>query len=151
MVDLPLLPNALPVVAATLNGKPVAILIDTGGATSAVSRSAAADLALSPTGRSMIVGGVGGEEVAPVVTARSGACRSWASSGPTSCRTITSTATCRFAVGDPEIAKTLLGADFMRFNHIWISYSHRTLFIQPNLENPIVHLVAASPGDVPAR
>ena len=57
----------------------------------------------------------------------------------------------RFTVGDPDIAKTLLGGDFLRFNRIWISYPHRTLFIQPNLRNPIVHLIAASPGDRPPR
>ena len=52
----------------------------------------------------------------------------------------------RFTVGDPETAQTILGADFMRFNHVWISYPRQTLFIQPNFKNPIVHEIDAPTG-----
>ena len=37
----------------------------------------------------------------------------------------------RFEVADLAAGKTLLGRDFLRFNHVLISYSRRMLFIQP--------------------
>lgn len=36
-----------------------------------------------------------------------------------------------FAVADISTGNTLLGADFFRFNRVWISYSREILFIQP--------------------
>ena len=281
VADLPLLRDVRPMVEATLDGRSVAVMIDTGGATSAVSQSAADAFSLSPTDKSLFIGGVGNVERAPVVIVRnlhlgngharelelpvlqnlpskvdglpflgifgadflsnydvdidmpgrrfamytltdcgphiapfdppffelpfriyetkididihlngallhamldtgaaltlvtqddalrSGVRRAdlrtdpfhrhqgdafneldmWLHRfgrlevGPESLNNF------RFTVGDPETEQTILGADFMRFNHIWISYPRRTLFIQPNFKNPIVHMIAAPPGD----
>ena len=287
VADLPLLPMpaARVMAAATLEGKPVAVMIDTGAAISAVSEAAADSFALGATGRSMIINGVGGPEMAPIVSLHdlglgNGRARDLGlpvlrnlpsmsgdrpvlglfgadflsnydvdidmpnhrfamyriqgcgseiapldppvfkvpfhldetkididvrlngaplhaildTGAPVTLVTQDdalragvnhadlrkdaffhrkgdafnqmdmwvhrfgrldigdeSMNNFRFTVGDPDTAKALVGADFMRFNHIWMSYPHQTLFIQPNLKNPIVHLTAASPGDAPAR
>ena len=285
VADLPLLPNVRPMVAATLDGKPVAVLIDTGGATSAVSQSAADGFSLPMTDRSMLIGGIGNMERAPVVVVHSlvlggghardlelpvlqnlpdkvdglpflgifGAdflsnydvdidvsgrrFRMYALSdcGPriapldppsfelpfqidatkididiqlngallhaifdtgASMSLVTQDDAVRagvqradlgkdpfhrhrgdahneldmwlhrfghlvvgaetmnnfrFTVGDPETAQTILGADFMRFNRVWISYPRQTLFIQPNFKNPIVHEIDAPPEAKPAK
>ena len=37
----------------------------------------------------------------------------------------------RFSVGDPAIDAMLLGDDFLRFNHVWISYPLRQLYVLP--------------------
>jgi predicted aspartyl protease len=284
VADLPLLPNARPMVTAMLDGKPVAVLIDTGGAISAVSQSAADSYDLVGTDRYMTIGGVGNLERAPIVRVSNlglgngharnlelpvlqnlpskvdgipflgifGAdflsnydvdidmpnhrfamytlqnCGPIAPLDPpffdlpfklddtkidvdihlngallhaifdtgASITLVTqddalragvhqadllkdpfhrhkgdahneidlwthrfgqldvgseSMSNFHFSVGNPEIEQTFLGADFMRFNRIWISYPHRTLFIQPNLKNPIVHLLAATPDDKSAK
>ena len=41
----------------------------------------------------------------------------------------------RFEVADLAAGKTLLGRDFLRFNHVLISYPRRMLFIQPAVTN----------------
>lgn len=281
VADLPLLANVRPMVAATLDGQKVAVLIDTGGATSAVSQSAADHFALSATDRYLSIIGVGNMERAPIVVVRnlglgSGHARdlelpvlqnlpsevgglpflgifgadflsnydvdvdvpgrrfamyTLSDCGPkivpldppffevpfqtdgtkididvqlngallhavfdTGASTTLVTQddalragvrradlqkdpfhrhkgdahneldmwlhrfgrldigaeamnNFRFTVGDPELEQTFIGADFMRFNRIWISYPRQTLFIQPNFKNPMVHEIAAPPGN----
>ena len=44
-----------------------------------------------------------------------------------------------FVVGDTS--DSLLGDDFLYFNRVWISYPLRKLFIQPSMQNPLVHMV----------
>ena len=280
VADLPLLPNPRPMVAATLDGQRVAVLIDTGGAMSAVSQSAADRFELSSTDRSVLITGVGNTERAPIVTLHNlglgngharelelpilqnlpsqvdgipflgifgadflsnydvdvdvphhrfamytlrdcgpriapfdppvfavpfeldgthvaidvrlngavlhaifdtGAARTLVTQDDALRAGVSQAdlqkdpfrrhhgdahneldmwlhrfgrieigdeamSNFRFTVGDSELPYTLLGADFMRFNHVWISYPHRTLFIQPDLKNPIVHL-ARPPSD----
>lgn len=281
VADLPLLANVRPMVEATLDGKPVAVLIDTGGAISAVSQSAADNFSLRTTDQYMSIGGVGNVERAPVVILRNlvlgnGYARdrempvlqnlprkvnglpflgifgadflsnydvdidvpghrfrmyTLSSCGPqiapldppyfelpfqidvtkinidiqlngallhaifdTGAETTLITQgdamragvqradlqkdpfhhhhgdahneidlwlhrfgrlevgaesmnNFRFTVGDPETEQTILGADFMRFNRIWISYPRQTLFIQPNFKNPVVHQIDAVPSN----
>ena len=46
-------------------------------------------------------------------------------------------------VASSAVGITLLGEDFLRLNRIWISYPHRTLFIQPAFDSPLVHMTHA--------
>ncbi len=69
--DLKLLPDAVsPTVEAELNGRKVALLIDTGGATSMVTPSAADSFDLRPAqfDPHADLGGVGGRDEVPIVT-----------------------------------------------------------------------------------
>lgn len=68
VADLPLLPNARPMVEAKLDGTPVALLVDTGAATSALSLAAVDRFGLGSTDRTLLIDGVGGFERAPVVS-----------------------------------------------------------------------------------
>ena len=52
----------------------------------------------------------------------------------------------RLAIAPSAIGMTLLGDDFLRLNRVWISYPRRMLFIQPATGNPIVHMAAAGPA-----
>ena len=70
VVDLPLLPIWRPAVEAHLNNSKVVLLIDTGAQTSIIAPSAADRFALlaDPNRPPTLIGGVGGTELAPVVT-----------------------------------------------------------------------------------
>ena len=71
VVDLPLLSGlTLPAVEASLDGQKVAVLIDTGSAVSLIDRDAAErfDLRPGPEDRHVILEGVGGPVLAPLVT-----------------------------------------------------------------------------------
>lgn len=73
VADLPLLANTrAPAVKASLDGSDVVLLIDTGAAISAVSSSAADRFALrgSLRSRSVLLDGIGGATLAPLVTVR---------------------------------------------------------------------------------
>lgn len=73
LADLPLIGGTrTPAVVATLNGHKVALLIDTGASTSIVSPHAADLFHLYPdmNGRTVMIGGIGGEAIVPVTTIR---------------------------------------------------------------------------------
>ena len=57
----------------------------------------------------------------------------------------------RFLVGDLHDGDTILGADFMRFNRVWISYSHHLLFIKPDFGNPVVRMDTAAEAGKPKQ
>ena len=50
-----------------------------------------------------------------------------------------------FAIAALNNGSSLLGDEFFHFNRVWISYSHKLLFIQPAFENHMVH------GDAPIQ
>ena len=70
VVDLPLLPVWRPAVEARLNGSKVVLLIDTGAQISIITPAAAEHYSLvaDPDRPPMLINGVGGTELAPVVT-----------------------------------------------------------------------------------
>ncbi|WP_408873943.1 TIGR02281 family clan AA aspartic protease [Gluconobacter roseus] len=67
--DMPVLNDwGSPIVRASINGHPVALIIDTGAFSTTIGQSFIEPLGLNDTGRSLFVRGVGGEDYGRIVT-----------------------------------------------------------------------------------
>ena len=113
-----------------LNGKPVTAFLDSGAAHTLVSlataRAVGVDRTAMTSDRVVSAHGIDERELATTVH-RFGSLQV----GDEAMNNF------RFGIADSEVGDMLLGDDFLRFNHVWISYRLHRLYVHPVLPDAL--------------